>query len=634
MGLHKIINEPEGAHIMDQTSTARGASKRRNLLSIGTIAGVDAEDLTPLMDLASRLHFSPGDGRIWLDNRRMLLIDSYAMGALRMELIESLGVKAARGLLTRMGYACGTRDAELALKVRKSEDDFHAAFLAGPQLHALEGIVQVSVSDLMIDAENGRFFADFIWRDSSEGETHINNYGIGSEPACWMQVGYACGYASVFLGRPILFKEVQCSSMGHEHCRIIGKPVDQWDNAEEELKLLRPQPFVSRNVEDMEPMAMPQGTDITPTPEPQTSGTIPAGTMGQTTSRNSSYGELVGISARFNAACHMLTKVAPTDATVLFLGESGVGKELFARTLHKISERASYPFVALNCAAIPENLVESELFGVEKGAFTGAVTSRQGRFELAHRGTLFLDEVGTLSLSAQGKLLRALQEREIERVGGTATKRVDVRVIAATNVDMREEVKASRFREDLFFRLNVFPIRIPPLRERRDDIPLLLETFFQRYTTRHKRKITGFTSRAVEALLSYSWPGNIRELENVVERGVILAPENEPIDISHLFTYDENLTSSFFHLSQDGTLEADLGPVPASDEYEDQKNTEDLASLFLKSERSLDEWEEMLVDKAMSEADGNVSKAAKILGITRARLDYRVKKKGTDATKD
>lgn len=612
---------------MDHTPSPSTSSARPRIKGHARPAKAASGNVANLMDLASRLHFSPSDGRIWLDNRRMLLVDSYAMGALRMELVESLGIHAARGLMTRMGYACGTRDAVFALKVRASEDDFRAAFLAGAQLHALEGMVQTHAAELLIEPDRGKFYADFIWRDSSEGEIHINNYGIGSEPACWMQVGYTCGYASVFLGRPILFREVQCAAMGHEHCRVIGKPADEWEDADEDLKFLRPQPFVSRNVQEMEPIKVALSETDT------ASSSSHAAALLKQQQQTSNYGELVGISARFNAACHMLTKVAPTNATVLFLGESGVGKELFARSLHQISERSHFPFVALNCAAIPESLVESELFGVEKGAFTGAVTSRPGRFELADRGTLFLDEVGTLSLAAQGKLLRALQVREVERVGGTKPIPIDVRVVAATNVDMREEVREGRFREDLFFRLNVFPIRVPPLRERRDDIPLLMETFVQRYASRHKRYTTGFTPRAVEALLSYSWPGNIRELENVIERGVILAPDNGPIDLSHLFTYEENINTSFIHLSQDGSLEANNVALNSATSERPQSEPADLVTQFLNSNHSLDEWEEKLVERALEQTGGNVTKAAKLLGITRARLDYRVKKKEPDESR-
>ncbi|WP_244571369.1 sigma 54-interacting transcriptional regulator [Mesorhizobium carmichaelinearum] len=231
---------------------------------------------------------------------------------------------------------------------------------------------------------------------------------------------------------------------------------------------------------------------------------------------------------------HLLEKVAATDATVLFSGESGVGKELFSQQLHALGRRAARPFIAINCAAIPDNLVESELFGVEKGAFTGATASRAGYFERASGGTLFLDETSTLAYSAQGKLLRALQERTVERVGGQRSIPVDVRVVAASNVDLAAEVAAGRFRSDLYFRLCVFPITIPPLRERRDDIPLLMAHFLRLYCQRHGRTLSGFTRRATDVLLKYDYPGNIRELQNLIERGVVYADDGGQIDMVHL----------------------------------------------------------------------------------------------------
>ncbi|TPD60788.1 AAA family ATPase [Emcibacter nanhaiensis] len=578
-------------------------------------------------DLTERLHFSPDDGRIWLDNRRMLLIDSYSMGALRIELIEAFGIETARGLLTRMGYTCGTRDAQLAMKVRSKQDDIMDLFLAGPQLHALEGIVIVEPVKLEIDVTKGKFYGEFVWRDSSEGEVHINNYGIGSEPVCWMQTGYASGYASVTMGRPILFREVQCSALGHETCRVIGKPASEWENPENDLKYFKPQPFVNKKVEEMEPVTVRKSSlPLTPKERVPDEYTPDVNALPGKEEIDSPYTEMVGVSARFSAACHMLSRVAPTNATVLFLGETGVGKEMFARTLYRISNRADAPFVAVNCAAIPENLIESELFGVEKGAFTGAVTSRPGRFELANNGTIFLDEAGTLSLASQGKLLRALQEKEIERVGSTTTKRINVRVIAATNVDLHKEVSEGRFREDLFFRLNVFPIRIPPLRERRDDIPLLMDSFLKRFIKIHMKNVTGFTSKAVEALLSYDWPGNIRELENVIERGVIMAPENGSIDLCHLFTYGEKMTSSVFRLDEEGSLRQKKGNGSERTSIEEE-HIQDIASRFIGSSLSLDEMEDILVDNAMKAAGNNVSNAAKLLRITRARLDYRLKKR-------
>jgi two-component system response regulator HydG len=219
----------------------------------------------------------------------------------------------------------------------------------------------------------------------------------------------------------------------------------------------------------------------------------------------------------------IVMQAAPSEATVLLLGESGTGKELLARALHDNSARAKGPFVAVNCAAIPESILEAELFGYEKGAFTGAATARDGRFEAAHGGTLFLDEIGEISRHVQVKLLRVLQEGEIERLGGSGKpRRIDVRIVAATNVNLAEEVKGGRFREDLYYRLNVIPVSVPPLRDRRDDIPLLAQHFVQVYAEKNGKPISGCSPAAIERLSEYGWPGNVRELENAIERAVVL----------------------------------------------------------------------------------------------------------------
>jgi formate hydrogenlyase transcriptional activator len=237
--------------------------------------------------------------------------------------------------------------------------------------------------------------------------------------------------------------------------------------------------------------------------------------------------EVVGRSAALRAVLNQVEIVAPTDSTVLVFGETGTGKELIARAVHNLSERRGLPLVKVNCAAIPSGLLESELFGHEKGAFTGAVAQRIGRFELAHRGTLFLDEVGDIPLELQPKLLRVLQEQEFERLGSTRTMHVDVRVIAATNADLAQKVADKQFRDDLYYRLNVFPILIPPLRERREDIPLLVRHFVQKYAQRMKKQIDTIPPKLMTALAEHDWPGNIRELENFIERAVILSGGSE-----------------------------------------------------------------------------------------------------------
>lgn len=547
-------------------------------------------------DLASRLRFTPSEGQIWFDNRRMMLVQTAAMASLRRELIETVGSEKARGLLTRFGYLSGTRDAETVRRVRPDIASFDA-FAVGPQLHALEGVVAVETVHMAFDVKSGAFHGEFIWRNSSEAEEHMATYGVGHEPVCWMQQGYASGYVSTYMGRQILVREVECKAMGHPCCRIIAKPVEEWEDAEEEARSLKAQTFVQS------PMA---NADNAP------------GQWGRSF-------DLVGVSAGFNSVCHMIERVAPTRATVLFQGESGVGKEQFARTLHRISKRRDAPFIAVNCAAIPETLIESELFGVERGGFSGAVQSRPGRFERADGGTLFLDEIGTLSSAAQGKLLRALQEGEIERIGDTRTRQVDVRVVAATNENLRELVDAGNFREDLYFRLNVFPVFIPPLRDRREDILLLTEYFLNRYRTLHERKVTGFTERAVDALQSYDWPGNVRELENIIERGVILAPEEGAVDLAHLFTSGEKIRSQQFKLGQTGTLNAaglDTASLPA---LVDRSHLAALVRSALENRLvTLDTMEDILVNTANDMAGGNRVTAAEILGTTRARVAYRL----------
>jgi transcriptional regulator with GAF, ATPase, and Fis domain len=245
--------------------------------------------------------------------------------------------------------------------------------------------------------------------------------------------------------------------------------------------------------------------------------------------------EIVGTSKALKAVLSRIAKVAPTDSTVLITGETGTGKELIARAVHKRSQRCSRAFVTVNCAAIPRDLIASELFGHEKGAFTGATQRRLGRFELADGGTIFLDEIGELPAETQIALLRVLQEHEFERVGGTESIRTDVRVIAATNRDLEAAIAAGMFRSDLFYRLNVFPIEVPPLRERREDIRLLVEYFIDRYATKAGKSIHGVNKKSLELLQSYPWPGNIRELQNVIERSVIVCDtENFSVDESWL----------------------------------------------------------------------------------------------------
>ncbi len=307
--------------------------------------------------------------------------------------------------------------------------------------------------------------------------------------------------------------------------------------------------------------------------------------------------EIIGRSTAMQQLIETTATVAPSEATVLITGESGTGKELIARAIHANSDRKAGSLVTVNCAALTETLLESELFGHEKGAFTGADKRREGRFMQADKGSIFLDEIGEISPALQAKLLRVLQEREVQRVGSDAALHVDVRVIAATNKNLHQEVEKGNFREDLFYRLNVITLEVPPLRERTDDIPVLAGHFMERFAAKNRKQIRGFTPRAMDLLVRHDWPGNVRELENAVERAVILAPGE--------FVTEEDLP---LHLLQQ---ESERAPAAGFQGLGGQ---------------SLEEVEKQAVRATLEAAGGNKSEAARRLGITRATLHSKIKK--------
>jgi len=312
-----------------------------------------------------------------------------------------------------------------------------------------------------------------------------------------------------------------------------------------------------------------------------------------------SHPNIVARSPKMQEVLATVERVATTNSTVLLGGESGVGKDLIARVIHEKSRRASGPFVKINSTAIPENLLESELFGYEKGAFTGAATSKPGKFELADKGTLFLDEIGDVPPATQVKLLRVLQEREFERLGGTRTVKVDVRLLAATNRDLREALEQGSFREDLYYRLNVVPIDIAPLRERKEDIPDLANLFLARFARDSGREIRGLTPAAMQMLLGHYWPGNVRELQNVIERACALAAGPE-LDVG-----DIQLDSPRSRAGGSGDR-------------------------FLPEGMTLDQWEDDMIREAIKRANGNKSQAARLLGLSRNALRYRLSKIGIE----
>ena len=541
-------------------------------------------------DLRRLVHFSASDGRIWLAGHRMLLLHVEALGGLRRELMQTIGTEQTRRVLKRTGYASGSRDAALARQVRPTATAYEQ-FAVGPQLHMLEGAVQVTPQHFELDLETGRHLGIFRWDHSWEVDTHVKHFGPQSDPVCWMLCGYASGYVSAFMGQPVIYKETQCSACGHDHCVIEGRPLKDWPDAEQLQEDYEADSMLVR-MEDLHAELESLRISLNPSDD---------------------LGELIGRSKSFTTAIDLLRKAANTQVTVMLTGETGVGKERFARTLHGMSQRSDKPFVAVNCAALPHELIESELFGAEKGAYTGAGVARQGRFERADGGTLFLDELGDLPLSAQAKLLRVLQNGEVERLGSTAVRKVDVRVVAATNVDLEAAVAAGRFRRDLMYRLNVYPIAIPPLRERVEDIEPLANHLLNQFMAQHNKRVAGITDRALGAMRHYPWPGNVRELENLIERGLIVASAGQMVDVEDLFAFPSGTQGITVNAS--GELQQSVAP--------------DVDSLFDELQRrglGLEGLEDALIQEAVTRSGGNLSAAARALGLTRPQLSYRLQR--------
>jgi DNA-binding NtrC family response regulator len=566
--------------------------------------------LPPDSDLRRLVHFSAGDGRIWLAGHRMLLLHAEALGGLRRELMQTIGREPTRRVFMRTGYAAGQRDAALARQVRPNASVIDQ-FSVGPQLHMLEGAVQVTVETFEMDIEAGHHLCRVRWDHSWEVETHLRDFGPQDQPVCWMLIGYASGYVSAFMGRPVIYRETECCGCGHAHCRIEGRPVDAWPDGEQLARDYDADSMLVR-IEDLQNKVDSLRSSLAPRDDT---------------------GDWVGLSRGMRRAIDLMRKAAGTQVTVMLSGEGGVGKERMARALHALSPRAAQPFVAFNAASVPPELVDVELFGAERvepvvaGAHTGGLArviggpaaatapaggGRPGALERAHGGTLFLDDVAALPLPAQAKLLRCLQQGEVERVGATQARRIDIRVIAASSTDLEAAVNAGRLRRDLMYRLAVYPIVIPPLRERSADIEPLAQAVLRQFASLHHKRVPGFTDRALDAMRNYAWPGNVRELENLIERGVILATPGAAIDVEDLFTTPPGHATVTINAA--GHLERhDPGGGAFFDEVQRRGLT-------------LDALEDGLIREAVQRASGNLSAAARSLGIRRPQLAYRLQR--------
>jgi DNA-binding NtrC family response regulator len=479
-------------------------------------SSLDAHHLAEVVD------FRPDQGIIRLHEQRVVLLSAAAMGLLRKELIDTLDLQTARRLFLRFGYVDGYHDA-VSLRDRGKWADRFEGLRAGIVLHRLAGIARPEIVQLEHRADSGRFEAEVVWHDSYVAEQHVHHYGRSDTPVCWSLVGYASGYASACLGQEIYFREHECLAQGVPHCTVVGRDAASWGDDLETLRADFQGGNLGRQVERLRDITHRRLQEIDRRERVVAERERELNLLRERVARRAASKRFVASSASMQDVLELAARVAPLDTTVLLSGESGTGKEFLVRMIHDESPRAAGPFVSINCAALTETLLESELFGHVRGAFTGAVRDKAGLFEAATDGTLFLDEVGEVAPTVQAKLLRALQEREIRRVGAERTIRVNARVVAATNRDLRAAVAAGAFREDLYFRLGGFVITVPPLRDRREDIPLLVHDFVQRAARRVKKDVQAVSADALTAMMRYRWPGNVRELEHAIERAVIVA---------------------------------------------------------------------------------------------------------------
>jgi two-component system, NtrC family, response regulator HydG len=466
---------------------------------------VRADDL----DHEELLELDADAGVIRFAGQRALLIDAVAMGLLRKYLVENFGLTAARTVLTQFGFAHGWRMAE-AMQAEFTWENDDEWRRAGTRIHMLEGLFHVEAGSTPLSKEGAIVVASY------EAEQHLLHFGRSDVPVCWTICGLTSGYLSRIAGGDTYVLEDRCTGKGDAACHMFARSREEWgDDRADELCFFEP----SRLKECLD-VSLQRVTKTLKAAERKLHGHRRA------LVRVARVDEPLGVVAKSTAMRQLVDlarRVAKVDSTVLLTGESGSGKERIARLVHEESTRAVGPFIAVNCGAITETLLESELFGHARGAFTGATQDRPGLFEAAHNGTLLLDEVGEVSPAMQVKLLRVLQEREIRRVGENKTRHVDVRVLAATNRDLAHGVAGGAFRQDLYYRLKVIELHVPSLRDRRDDILPLARVLLADAAVRLKRKITGLAPDAADQLLHHDWPGNVRELENTMERAVALA---------------------------------------------------------------------------------------------------------------
>jgi DNA-binding NtrC family response regulator/predicted hydrocarbon binding protein len=452
------------------------------------------------------------NGALNFRGRRVVLHDAHAFGLLRRDLIEMVGLASARRLLTRFGFAWGQADAGAMKRVFRWES-LEELLRAGTVLYSLQGATRSAVRSIRLD-DGATFHMEIDWFNSGETEEHLQSIGATDHPVCWIQCGYASGYASFCLDREVFFIEKACKAKGDSVCRVVGRDRESWGSAIDDTLQYFETEDIQAKIADLTEKLRQKTLEVE-----------------RQQRRFQEFGTLIppGIaevrSASFRKILDLASRAARFDSSILITGESGVGKEVLARYIHDNSPRSKGEFVTINCGALPESLLESELFGHKSGSFTGAIRDRKGLFEQANGGTIFLDEIGEISPALQVNLLRVLQEREVRRIGENVQRRIDVRIIAASNRNLDQEIKSGTFRDDLYYRLRVVEIRIPPLRDRPEDILPVARFIVKKLAAKLSLPRLRFDADCIEYLQHYPWPGNIRELENALERAAVLSED-------------------------------------------------------------------------------------------------------------
>lgn len=524
-----------------------------------------------------------GDGFIDLHGRRLILHSIDAMAQFRRDLMDMIGPDDCRRVLTRFGYFWGEADAA-AMKRIFRWDDLEELLRAGMRFYAIQGAAQTTINALTVDERRRTLDMRVTWHRSGEAEEHLLEIGTTDEPVCWIVTGYASGYASFCLGNDVYFIEEKCRAKKDRVCTATGKDAASWgEDIAPYLEFFRPGDIHGKVVKLSEELKRKTAQLARERERADKIEGAARECFVEVHSRN------------FRKVIDLAGKVARFDTSVLITGETGTGKEVLAKYIHRLSGRSAGPFVAVNCAALPETLLESELFGHRAGSFTGATEDRIGHFEEAEGGTIFLDEIGDISPATQTKLLRVLQEHQVTRVGESRPCSINVRVLAATNKDLVEQVHEGSFREDLLYRLRVIEIHLPPLRERNEDILPLARHFVGELSRKLGTPKATLDAVCLDYLQSYSWPGNVRELENALERALVLAGKGGTILPEHLPP-----------AVVDGVLQSTRGESGKI--------------------KTLDDMELEYIQNILKRTGGNKTRAADILGISPVTLWRKLKK--------